>query len=150
MKSVKSVIQTNDIAFGDTSVAAYQAKAILELINDTLYSFPYEAIDTGSSKVGLTRPVDDEYIETEVSDLSYKLIPTLIEGKMSGYIQLGKEETGYLQVFDLFGAEIHEFRITQGRNTLPIGEYVHQAGIYIYRVKVDNGIKRSGKLVKIQ
>ena len=110
----------------------------------------FKTIDTGSSKVGLTKPVDDEYIETDISDLSYKLIPTLIEGKMSGYIQLGEGETGYLQVFDLFGAEIHEFRIKQGMNTLPIGEYVHQTGVYIYRVKVDNGIKRSGKLVKIQ
>ena len=153
MKSVKSAIQTNDIAFGDTSVASAQAKSILELINDTIYIHPFQDIDTsggGSSKRGEAIAKEETKAAIEVSSLSYKLIPTLIEGQMAGYLQLGPDESGYLQVYDLFGQEIRQFKITEGVNNIPLGEILKQSGIYVYQVTISNQVKRTDKIIKVQ
>lgn len=140
------------IAFGDTSVAAYQAKVILELINDTTFPRPYEDIEEGSPKRELDELVKEYEGDTTdaVRTLNYKLIPTLIAGEMYGMITLGNGETGELFIYSIYGKEEGKYRLTEGTNKIPLNSLNLVQGIYLYKVSANGEVKNKDKIVKVR
>jgi len=96
-----------EIAFNDTSTAAIHAKLILEFVNDSIYPYPFEDKEEGSPKrVNEEEKPHEEKQDEELNESNlYKLIPTLIEGEMVGYVDTVWEKKvqvncGYITLMD--------------------------------------------------
>ena len=136
-----------EIAFGDSSIAAFQARNILEFIRDTIYMPPYQDKEEGSPKTTiLPKPATNKIQDPEIS---YKLIPTLIDGEVVGRINIGSEETGYLEIYTTQGKKLGIYQLNEGTNSIPYSDLMTLPGVYIYRVYVNSEIKNTDKLVKI-
>lgn len=149
----EEILSLENIAFGDTSVAAFQAMAILEFLNDTIYPKPYQDIDSsgGSSKRSLeaVNPEKQESMPVNDSRL-YKLIPTLIDGREAAVVTLGHEETGFLQLFRIDGVQLGTYNLSAGTNPVNLEKLNMSPGIYIYRVFVAEELKNTDKIVKVR
>ena len=139
------------IAFNDTSIAAFQAMAILEFLRDTIYPKPYQDIDSGSLKTTLSdlKPLNSEEQSPQVSFL-YTLIPTIIDGKDAAFITLGSDEIGYLQLYRLDGKKLSEYKLSSGITQIQLSELNLPQSIYIYRVFVRDELKNTGKIIKVR
>ncbi len=140
------------IAFEDTTIASFQAMAILSLINDTLYPLPFQDKEGEPSAKMSGVSINESLIEKEFEsyEWQYALYPTLIRGELHGMISLPDKEFGFLEIFNIQGMRTGTFKIQEGINQIPLSNSLPQSGIYIYKVFIDNEIKRTAKLVKIQ
>ncbi len=147
-----TIADIEEIAFNDTSIAAFQALGILEFLRDTIYTKPYHDIDSseGSSKTSFGEPEPEKPQEMSQSEaMFYKLFPTVIAGKQVAFITLASDEDGYLQLYRIEGKQVSEFRLSAGTNQIQLSELNLSEGIYIYRVYVKSELKNTGKIVKV-
>jgi len=69
---------------------------------------------------------------------------------MAGYVKLGSEETGMLNIYDMFGRLIKAYSLNPNNNILPIGSHIGEEGVYIYQIVVEDQTKATGKLTRIR
>jgi len=146
-----SVADLEEIAFNDTSVAAIEAKSILEFINDTIYPYPYEDKEESSPKRGLSE--NEEQVQSQEPPISqsniYQLIPTLIAGEMFGFVTLGTDEKGELVIYSIYGKEEKRFTLGEGTNQIALS-FLNAPGIYLYKVTAEGEVKKKDKIVKVR
>ena len=78
-----------------------------------------------------------------------RLYPTLIDGRMSAYINLGEKEEGIVEFYSLEGKRLGHFSIIEGKNTLEVSRYLKTSGLYLYKVWVNQELKHTDKIIKV-
>ena len=140
------------IAFGDSTVASYQAMAMLELLKDTSYALPFQDKTDTTFKMAPRQEdqaEEEKPVAEEEPSWHYTLHPTLYKNRMIGKIELPEEESGTLRIYSIQGVQAGTFEIEEGTNRIPLNESLHHTGIFIYKVFVDGELKNTDKLVKV-
>lgn len=78
------------------------------------------------------------------------LTPNPNNGNMQVLYELPENETGILEIFDMFGKSILSYTLSGGINTLSIDASSLQEGIYLYRAIAGNKQIASNKIVVIK
>ena len=68
---------------------------------------------------------------------------------MNGTIHLGIQESGWLEVYSMYGILNGKYQLTEGNNRLNFNS-VMRNGMYIYKVWINGELKQSDKLIKIE
>jgi|GEM_PF-3652383 len=79
----------------------------------------------------------------------YTLYPTLIKGSTQCNIALNEDESGKLEFVTITGKKINEYQLSEGNNTISFGSQV-SSGVYLYKIWVQNQLKVTGKIIKIE
>ena len=85
------------------------------------------------------------------SDLNqFNLYPNPNNGNMQLDYTLGHREKGELIIYDIRGKELRNYQLTEGKGVLVIGETAFKNGIYLYKIRVNDKVVITDKLVIIR
>jgi len=104
---------------------------------------------TGGNNYGQTAVEKENGMVNEAAFVS-KLYPNPNNGRMQLDYRLEEGQQGILQVFDITGKLLRDYRLTAGNNSLYINEEQLDNGIYSYRVLIDEAVILNDKLVIVK
>lgn len=84
------------------------------------------------------------------SDQLFKCYPNPNNGNFQVDYELSENETGILEIFDMFGKNLFNYSLLGGNNTLSINASSLQEGIYFYRAIAGNKQIAADKIVVIK
>ncbi len=78
---------------------------------------------------------------------SYKMYPNPNNGTMQLSYSLNDNETGYVEIYNIMGEKINEYKLLSGTSLLNIREPQLENGVYFYQVYKNDNKVYSGKIV---
>lgn len=124
--------------------AVYVARGLLAPYDPTIYENPCE-FDGGSSN----RMMNPD-VEEDTTTASFNLYPNPSGGHATLEYQLGKGETGTLEIYSATGNLITSIQLSGGQQAQTISLPELDAGMYLYRVMVNGEMKLADRLVIIK
>ena len=125
--------------------AVYQARALLEKINDTLEYYD----DAICLQSGIYRLMTTDVNSIAVA-YDYKLIPNPASQQVTVALNFTNEEAVHFEIRNVLGAKINEFAIDKGIKSIVISVNNYDQGIYFIRMRKDGLTLNTKKLIVIQ
>jgi len=125
--------------------AVYQARALLEKINDTLEYYD----DAVCLQSGIYRLMTTDVNSIAVA-YDYKLIPNPASQQVTVALNFTNEEAVNFEIRNVLGAKINEFVIDKGIKSIVISVNNYDQGIYFIRLRKDGLTLNTKKLIVIQ
>ncbi|MFI5220439.1 MAG: T9SS type A sorting domain-containing protein [Bacteroidia bacterium] len=118
--------------------AVYWARVLLELEVDDFYE------DSMGGRFG-----QPKFVNLSGSSRRGKLFPNPANDYVVYKIRLNENESGEFQIFNVLCEKQKSFNLHEGENSAQIDTKDLEAGIYIYKVVLNNAFKEKGKLIVI-
>ncbi len=134
--------------FGGPSVL--EARALVTADSLELLNYDWETGCYGGegSKTATTEEKENVKISVQSAEF-YKLIPTIIEGNMSGRIELAANEKGVLVLLSSQGIKAASYILNEGLNEIVLNN-LSSSGMYFYKVYVAGEMKNTDKIIFIK
>ncbi|HSY77948.1 MAG TPA: T9SS type A sorting domain-containing protein, partial [Bacteroidia bacterium] len=135
-----------DSATGNMDRASALAQGIIEQLN-AITRLPVYIMPIVNTPPSHKKTDRDEVEEQDIDDNMFVVYPNPNTGKFQMGYTLSENETGSVELYNYMGSKVKTYNLDPASTTLQINETGLAAGMYLYRVIVNDEVHYTGKVM---